>query len=380
MTTFRFIHTADWQIGAPFGAYPDDLSARLREARTSAISRIAQLAQDKSVKHVIVAGDVWDSEQPSDQAIRQPLDLMGEAEGVNWWLLPGNHDPFRKNMLWDRIAERAPDNVHLLLKPEPAEAESGVWFLPAPWTSKDPGRDLTEWMDEATTPEGELRIGIAHGSIHDFSPPDGDSEAGTKSIIPPNRPELACLDYLALGDWHGTLEIGPRIWYSGTPEPDKFHRNNPGHVLLVEIQSGQEPVVEIRETAQFRWQIHNVECLPAVPSYPEIDELETQGALRQTMQHLSLRGQLTYDEWTKLQQRVNELNERCAFMELDDEKLTKLVSEDDLDQLDQGGSVRVAADRLHTIRQDESLSESDRDLAGEALILLLSFAAEEMIS
>ena len=41
------------------------------------------------------------------------------------------------------------------------------------------------------------------------------------------RAERARLDYLALGDWHGTLEIAPRTWYAGTPEPDRFRANEP---------------------------------------------------------------------------------------------------------------------------------------------------------
>ena len=57
----------------------------------------------------------------------------------------------------------------------------------------------------------------------------------------------------------------------------------------------------------------------------------------------------------------------------------KLVSDDNLDQLDQSGSVRVAAERLLARRDDPSLAQSDRDLAGDALVLLLSFASEEKI-
>lgn len=136
MTTFRFIHTADWQIGAPFSSYESELSARLREARVRAIERIGNLAQDKSVKHIIVAGDVWDSEQPSGSMIHQPLDIMGEATDVTWWLLPGNHDPHRGNMLWDRIDSRAPGNVRLMLKPEPIEAERGSGFCRHPGLRK----------------------------------------------------------------------------------------------------------------------------------------------------------------------------------------------------------------------------------------------------
>lgn len=379
MTTFRFIHTADWQIGTQFGAFPSDLAAVLRDARTNVISRIGNLASDKSVGHVVVAGDVWDSEQPSPQMIRQPLDLMGGVKDVTWWMLPGNHDPVRNNMLWDRVAEFAPDNVRLMLVPEPIEAEAGVWLLPAPWNSKNPGRDLTEWMDEASTPKGEIRIGIGHGSVRDFSSPHGTSESGNKSVINPDRAGQARLDYLALGDWHGTMEINSKTWYSGTPEPDRFPRNNPGNVLLVEATSGSDPVVEILTTAQFTWQTSEIPCFSGDQSYPDIDGWENLGTLRQTLLQVSLSGELSFDEWTALDLRLNSLGERCAFMQRRDGELIKLVSDDNLDQLDQSGSVRVAAERLLARRDDPSLAQVDRDLAGDALVLLLSFASEEKI-
>lgn len=377
-TTFRFIHTADWQIGAPFGSYESELSARLREARVSAIERIGNLAQDKSVQHIIVAGDVWDSEQPSDSMIRQPLDIMGETADATWWLLPGNHDPHRRNMLWDRIGSRAPDNVRLMLEPEPVEAERGVWFLPAPWTAKMPGRDLTEWMDEASTPEGALRIGVGHGSIHDFYEFD-ESEARSTHVISPDRARNANLDYLALGDWHGVVEINPRVWYSGTPEPDRFRRNKPGHVLLVELQKDAQPNVEICPTAEYNWQICDIQCLPRVEAYPELDALESQGSLRQTLFQIYLRGQLLHDEWTMLSQRLMKLAERCAFLDELDSGLSILVSQDDLNALDQGGSVRMAAESLLERKEDQSLPQSERDIAHDALMSLLTFAAEEAV-
>ena len=59
-----------------------------------------------------------------------------------------------------------------------------------------------------------------------------------------DRAATARLDYLALGDWHGTRRIDARTWYSGTPEPDRFKANEPGNVLQVDIaRAGAEPIV-----------------------------------------------------------------------------------------------------------------------------------------
>ena len=86
-------------------------------------------------------------------------------------------------------------------------------------------------MDAAATPAGALRVGLAHGSVAGRLPDDADAA----NPIAADRATGARLDYLALGDWHGTLEIAPRTWYAGTPEPDRFRANDAGNALLVEL-------------------------------------------------------------------------------------------------------------------------------------------------
>ena len=45
------------------------------------------------------------------------------------------------------------------------------------------------------------------------------SEGEATNPIDPARPAKAGLAYLGLGDWHRTLQVGPALWYAGTPEP-----------------------------------------------------------------------------------------------------------------------------------------------------------------
>ena len=344
------------------------------------IDRVAALAVSHDVRHVVVAGDVWDSEQPSDAMIRQPLDMMGEQSEITWWLMPGNHDPFRKNLLWSRIQKRASSNVRLLLEPEPVEAETGIWFLPAPWTSKFPGRDLTEWMIDAEIAGDVVKIGIGHGSITDFrSKHDGASDAASKSVIPPDRPATASLDYLALGDWHGVLEIGERVWYSGTPEPDRFRRNSPGHALIVSVARGEAPKVTVEKTAEFDWHILDLVCLAGSDTFPELETLEARASLRNTLLQIHLSGEITQARWSELEHRLRALAERAAFLDVRDAALTRLITDEDLDALDKGGSVRMAADRLMAMKTGDTFSASEKSTASDALSYLLSYAQEEVV-
>ena len=114
MGVIRFIHTADWQLGKPFGRMPDEVRAALQEVRLDAIDAIGKLAADKSAKDVLVAGDVFDTFEPGERVVRQTLTRMGRAN-CRWWLLPGNHDYARAEGLWARLARDAPANVRALV-------------------------------------------------------------------------------------------------------------------------------------------------------------------------------------------------------------------------------------------------------------------------
>ena len=56
------LHTADWHLGKPFGSIEGDVAALLREERFDAVARLADLARERQVDAVIVAGDVFDTQ------------------------------------------------------------------------------------------------------------------------------------------------------------------------------------------------------------------------------------------------------------------------------------------------------------------------------
>src|SRR3546814_3776112 len=68
------------------------------------------------------------------------------------------------------------------------------------------------------------------------------------------------LDYLALGDWHGTLKVEPRTWYAGTPETDGFQRDEPGHALMIELKTvgcgrSEEPTSELQSLMRISYAV-----------------------------------------------------------------------------------------------------------------------------
>lgn len=243
----RFLHSADWQLGKSFGRFEPDLRAALGEARFDAIDAIGEIARDEGIGHVIVAGDIFDTDGPTDRTIVQAVSRM-ERHPCRWWLLPGNHDHARNGGLWDRVRARQAPSITILDTPEPVEIEPGAWVLPAPLVHRHNLDDPTSLFDAMETPAGAVRIGIAHGSIRDFG-----SRGETPNQVAPDRARRSGLDYLALGDWHGVLEIDPRTWYAGTPETDRFQRDPPGQILAVEVAPSGTPQVTPIRTGRYQW-------------------------------------------------------------------------------------------------------------------------------
>ena len=373
---FTFIHTADWQLGKSFGQFPAEAGAALRLARQSVITRIAEAAREAAAKHVLVAGDVWDSSIPSNTTLRQPLTIMGEVDDITWWLLPGNHDPDGADGLWDRIDAVKPKNVHTLRTAAPVEIETNIFLLPAPWSRIQHGQDLTEWMSACETPEGAFRIGLAHGGIRGF----GSEGEGTGEVIPPDRAETAHLDYLALGDWHSYSEISPRTAYSGTAEPDRHKSGARGQVLAVTLNAGQTPKIKIMPTARYDWPLIEVIFEPGKIKSIQSDlrsTLKSGHPLRQTHMRLNISGEMTVEDWTTFEDFLEEMEGECASFDLRGaDQIRLVVVPEDIESLDAQGSVREAAERLVTISENSELSREERQIASEALRLLFRYASQ----
>lgn len=320
---FRFLHTADWQLGKPFAGFAPDLSASLRDARLAMIDRIAGVARDEGAGHVLVAGDVWDQAMPSDRMLLQPVDRMTAAPDLHWWLLPGNHDPAGPEGLWQRLTSRGlPLNIHAIVEPEPVPMTDDVYLLPAPWTSKRPGRDLTAAFDSMATPGGAKRIGFAHGGVQGFG-----SDPDASFPIASDRAERAGLSYLALGDWHGTKRAGPRAWYPGTPEPDRFRNNDAGAVLLVD--EGQEDEPRRIATQTFSWEMAQARLERTSEIQDVLDPIvASDWPAHQRLLQIELEGRVSLDQRRDLDRLRGDLAARLAHLDWRDGFLEIAMGDD----------------------------------------------------
>ena len=267
-----FIHSADWQLGKPFAGVEDpDKRALLQHQRFEAIRRIGELARERAARFVVVAGDLFDSPRPTQATVASACSAIG-AIGLPVFTIPGNHDHAGPGSLWTesffvRESARLAPNLKVLAEEQPVLFEDTV-LLPCPLVRRQATFDPTAWLRSpgvfGALSGSSPRIVIAHGSVQDFGTAAVDDE-DQPGAGQPNRIDLEALptdsiDYVALGDWHGTKRVGPAAWYPGTPELDRFVRggdHDPGNTLVVTAARGRAPEVEVVRTTGISW--HDLE-------------------------------------------------------------------------------------------------------------------------
>ncbi len=252
----KLVHTSDWQIGKTFNFVDDEALGALQAERLNVIGRIGALARQEGASHVLVAGDVYEHETPSERTLCQPMERMRQFGDICWHLVPGNHDAHTPQGVWTRLLRdnAVPGNVRLHLEPSPVALDDArqAWLLPAVLQRRHTLSDLTAYMDDAPTPEGALRIGVAHGSVTGF----GNGDEAQNNPIAIDRATRAGLAYLALGDWHGFNQIDARTVYSGTPEVDRFGTGGAGggECVVVALDGPTAPPrLSRHKTGRFTW-------------------------------------------------------------------------------------------------------------------------------
>lgn len=374
----RILHTADWQIGRVFALGISDRddgrnpAAALFDARFAVVESIARMATDEQVDIVLVAGDVFDQQGLSDATLRRLVNAMAGYAGP-WLLLPGNHDAALAESVWTRLQrlEVLPDNIHLALQPKVYEyADLQLAVLAAPLTQRHTHEDVTAPFEHWQTTPGWLRVGLAHGSVSGILPAAADGA----NPIAAGRAVLAQLDYLALGDWHGLKEIDPRTWYSGTPEPDRFVANEPGYVLLVDLDApGALPRVSAVAVATHIWHERFIQLHGSA----DIDQLVAQLAplARRDVLRLRVSGSLDLTSHDALQRELDVLRARLHLLEVRQDGLRLAPTLADLDSLQLDGVLVSVVEDLQQLQQDDDADRSRN--ADDALRLLIDLVRSE---
>lgn len=378
----RFIHTSDWHLGKPFSSIEDPEKRTLvREARFAAIRRVGALVEEREAEFVVVAGDLFDSPTPTRETVSAAMSAIGSIPAPVY-AIPGNHDHAGPGAVWSqsffaREREELAPNFNVLLDSRCFEA-AGALIFPAPLAHRQLASDPTAWFRsaEAFSDAGDrVRIALAHGSIQGFSS-DFDEEGlpvGQPNFLDLERLPVDELDYIALGDWHGAMEVSSKAWYSGTPEPDRFPKgeeHQQGQALLVDVDRGGPAEVARLQTNRLNWHINYFRLDSDLDLASMVSDLDERlgGRAREDLLQLNLSGSLGVQGRTELDRRLKSLDSRLLRVKVRDEVQLN-PSPEDLASLEASGTdplISSVASRLAQMIEEAEGSE-ERPVAERAL-------------
>jgi DNA repair exonuclease SbcCD nuclease subunit len=390
----KFIHTADWQIGKPFAGIHDPHKRSLvQQARIEVLRRIGVAAKDAGAEFVVVAGDLFDSPSADKATVSAACSAIGGIE-LPVYVIPGNHDHGGPGSVWEQEfflreqSELAP-NLNVLPDFAPFQCDSAI-LLPCPLLRRTAATDPTDWLRKLEIYEGlptdKPRVVLAHGSTQAFSGEWEDEEEGGSStnLIDLSRLPDAELDYIALGDWHGTKQVGPKAWFAGTPELDRFPKggdHDPGNILLVDVQRGATPQIEKMATSNLGW----IDLAFDLADDTSLDTLDERIAsllgqrANEDLLRLSLTGSLGIEASTRLEQMLESIEARILRLKLTDQ-VHIAPTDSEIEALTQRASDPLIA-RVAGQLVDQSAGEIDTaDIARIALRELHAACTQEGVS
>ena len=375
----RFLHTSDWQLGVTRHFLGADSQARWAAARFDAIHNLGAIATEAKCEFIVVAGDIFESNQVDRRTIAKACEAMSGIP-VPILLLPANHDPLDAGSVFlsKHWKDRKPSLVQVLESAgSPVQIRPGVEVVGAPWTSKRPLTDLVAAAAvDLTADRGILRVMVGHGAVDELSPNRADPAvirvADAERAIAEGR-----FHYLALGDRHSFTKVGTyeRIFYSGTHEAYDFDEVDPGKVLIVDLDS-ESATVTPRQNGAWRFLEHQTQVSTADDIEALARRLDSLQDKECTILKLGLVGTLNIRLHARLEEIEEHARDLFAAVVRSSSRSELVVTPDnsDFENLSLAG---FAATTVEKLRAQAEVPGPLAEQANDALALLMRLAGRE---
>lgn len=267
---FKFAHLADLHLDTPFvglRSYQPDLATTLRDASLAAWDDAVAACLAAEVDFVVVAGDVYESDEAGVRAQLRFRDGLARlaAAGVPSFVVHGNHDP--RGGKWSAV-ERWPDGVTVFGHDDVASVPvvRGGETLALVHGISYPEPHVSENLARRFRRDPAMRcyqVGLLHANV--------DGRGGHENYAPASLADLrgAELDYWALGHVHTRevlLESGPTVVYPGNLQARHALEQGPRGFYLVEVADGAASL-EFVEVGRVRFEQVTID----IAGLPDLD-------------------------------------------------------------------------------------------------------------
>lgn len=271
MTTepWCFLHAADLHIDSPMRglvAYEGAPVEALRLATRDAFRALIELAIERRVRFVLLAGDLFDGDWPDFESRLWFIDKLRSltAAGIEVFAVRGNHDA--ESRMTQEL--RWPEGVHVFDAKAPGSVEvAGLEAVVHGQSYADPKTTLNLAQGYPDPAPGKLNIGMLHTAL--------EGRAGHGTYAPCTVADLTAkgYDYWALGHVHAREVVSEDPWivFPGNLQGRHVRETGAKGASIVEVRDGLIQGVEHVDCDVARWQVVSVDATGAM----EEDELLT---------------------------------------------------------------------------------------------------------
>ncbi len=318
MEAVKFIHCADLHLGSPFKGISSGnaaLGSALAAATFDAFRNIIDLALERKIDFLLIAGDVFDSEDRSLHSrlfFKKQLERL-ETENIKCFIVCGNHDPL---LSWSQAVE-LPGNTLIF-----AAGKAQTFIV------ERAGRDLaaicgTSFGSSKVKTNLARKFKRERSDIPAIALLHANIECGSHANYAPAKLsdlEKSGFDYWALGHVHSFAVLNkacPAVVYPGCPQGTSPRETGEKTCCFVQLQNHSDPRIEAVVVDEIRYAFKEVN-ISGIDTFEDLfatvneccDKIIRENGKRKTVLRLKLSGRGKLNKELRDEAENDELAER----------------------------------------------------------------------
>lgn len=356
----EILHTADIHLGAKFSGLGNKGASQREQLRTT-FKNVIATAINERVNIVLVAGDLFDSNQQAQRNVDlviEQFNLLG-SNNIPVCLVPGTHDSLDSSSIYRKVDfERKCPNLKIFAEENMSCKEYpglDLTIYGKPNLSNRSFMSPLKGIKRSTS--SRFHVAMAHGSL--FIP---EKTADDDHVFKLEEVQACGMHYLALGHWHRVYRCPsePPAWYSGPPEwiPGQTEK---GGVLLVSLSDTGEVRVEPRMLGLRDYEDVEID-MSDIRDPGKVKERILQGASQNLVRKVTLKGLREAELMANPEELEGDLGERFFHLSVMDRSHPKSgeVAEDE-ERLIRNRFIKLMKEHI------EGLAGEEREIAENAL-------------